>query len=149
MNKKLLIIPDERLRQKSEPVKNVDGYIHELSQFMLDQLEPQHAAGFAAPQFGELVQVFVARLYGLEIVLINPTIIKQSKTHLVTEGCKSIPNKLYAVKRPKIVKVKGIDLNGEVKTVKGHDFLAQVLCHETDHLHGILIDSIGGLVDYE
>lgn len=149
MERKLLVLPDCWLRQKSEPVKIVDSHIRELAQFMLDQLEPLEAVGFAAPQFSEMVQLFVIRLHGLEIVMLNPEIIKQDRTCAMIEGCKSIPGKHYLVDRPKLVKVKGMTLDGKVKVIKGHDLLARALCHEIDHLHGILIDKIGRLIEID
>lgn len=147
MDRKLLILPDCWLRQKSEPVKVVDSHIRELAQFMLDQLEPLEVVGLAAPQFSEMVQLFVIRLHGQEIVMLNPEIVKQARTCAMVEECKSLPGKHYLVNRPKLVKVKGMTLDGEVKVIKGHDLLARALCHEIDHLQGVMIDKIGRLID--
>lgn len=150
MSRELLIVPDKRLRQKSEPIEKIDSYVRELAQEMLAQLdvvtEGRKAIGFAAPQFGEMVRLIVIRLQGLEIVLANPVVVKSTRTHKVTERCKSIPGKLYWVERPKIVKVKGLALDGSTRTVKGHDLLASCLAHETDHCDGIMIDRIGDML---
>lgn len=140
MNRELLTIPDMRLRQKCKSIENIDSYVKELAQEMLSQLTPRKAVGFAAPQFGELVRLIVVRVRGLEVVLINPEVVKTRGEHVAVEGCRSIPGKLFAVPRPKLVKVRGLGLDGQVHSVKGHDLLAQVLLHEMNHLDGLLID---------
>lgn len=145
--RELLKVPNEKLRWKSEPVKEIDGFIKALASYMESQLEPLKAAGFSAPQFGELVRLIVVRVDQMtNLAIVNPEVVKETDSHLVVEGCTSIPGKLYYVERPKIAKVRGFNLDGEEITLKGRDFLAQVLRHECDHLDGVLIDSIGELV---
>lgn len=142
--RELLVVPDERLRQKSEAVVDPSSaYVRELAGYMLECLEPMGAGAFAAPQFGEMVRLFVARIQGIEIILANPQITKQVGQHIVAEGCMSIPGKIYLVRRPKLVKAKGLNLDGHIMGIKGHGLLAQVLRHEIDHLDGIMIDKIG------
>jgi len=139
----LLLVPDERLRQKSEPASDPTcSYIKELAKFMLGRLN-QGAVAFAAPQFGEMIRLFVARVWGIEIVFVNPEITKNVGEHTVIEGCLSIPDRVFWVRCPKTVKVKGFNLDGRPISMKEHDFLAQVFCHEIDHLDGVLIDEIG------
>lgn len=150
MERTLLIAPNDiRLRQKSEPVKEVDAYVKELAQFLLGQLDLRQIigfvpVGFAAVQYGEMVRLIVIRFQGIEKVFVNPEIVKRSqKTHRVTESCMSLPGRYFYVKRPKLVKIKGLNLNSEWHSLKGHDALAQILCHEIDHCDGVLIDQIG------
>ena len=143
--RELLVVPDPRLRQKSQPVAEINGYVAELVSEMLGNLDSFKAIGFSAPQFGELLRVFVVRYQGIEIVMVNPEIVKEVGGHSLIEGCKSIPGKWYYVRRPKIVKVRGLGLDGKIKTVKAHDVLAACLRHEYDHLEGTLIDRIGVL----
>ena len=144
INRVLLTVPNECLRAVSRPVVDPhDVYVRELAEYMLSQLEPLHAVGLAAPQFGELSRLFVARLCGVELVLVNPEVVKRRGEHTVVEGCISIPGRHFAVKRPKIVKVRGLGLDGKMRSVKGHDLLAQIFCHEIDHLDGVLIDKSG------
>lgn len=140
----LLTVPNERLRKVSRLVTDPrDVYVRELAEYMLSQLESLHAVGLSAPQFGELGRLIVVRLQGIELVLVNPEIMKRKGEHVVIEGCTSIPGRVFAVKRPKIVGVRGVGLDDKMHSVKGHDLLAQVLCHEIDHLDGVLIDKIG------
>lgn len=143
MNRELVVVPDSRLRRECKPIENIDESIQELAKDMLAYLTPTKSLGFAAPQFGELVRLIVLRVRGLEVALVNPEIVKTRGEQRVIEGCRSIPRKLFGLKRPKLVKVRGLGLDGKVRSVKGHDLLAQVLMHEVNHLDGILIDKIG------
>lgn len=147
MERTLLTVPNTLLRQKSKPLKEVDSYVKELAQFLLSQLELIDAAGLAAVQYGELVRLIVVRFQGIERVFVNPEIATRSeKAHWLPEGCRSIPGLVFAVKRPKIVKVKGLNLDGEWHSLKAHDILAQLLCHEIDHCDGLMIDKTGRLL---
>jgi len=144
MNRVLLTVPDKRLREVSRPLEDpCCSYARELAEYMLSQLEALYALGIAAPQFGELSRVFVARLQGIEIVLVNPKIAKTRGEHVVAENCMSIPGRVFMVRRPKIVRVTGFGLDGQMRSVRGRDLLAQILCHEIGHLEGVLIDEIG------
>ncbi|GAI96720.1 unnamed protein product, partial [marine sediment metagenome] len=104
------------------------------------------ALGITAPQFGELVRVIVLSDRGLDRVLVNPEVVYQKGKQKFNEACFSIPGKLYLVERPKIVKVRYIDINGEQRSIKGHGLTARALMHEINHLDGVLIDSIGSLL---
>lgn len=145
--RELITIPDPRLREKSEPVKTIDNLVREVAEDMIRQLKPFHAMGFAAPQFGELIRVIAVKRDELTaIAIVNPEIVKETGERNSFEGCRSIPGRLYIVRRPKIVKIKGLDLNGEEITLKGRDLLGAALRHEMDHLNGIMIDAIGKLL---
>ena len=145
--RELIKVPDPLLRQKSQPVKEIDDSIRELAEFMISRLGSADAVGLAASQYGELVRVIVVRIDTLtDMAIVNPEVIKERGEHFVIEGCRSIPGKQYKLRRPKIVKVRGLNLDGKEITVKGRDFLAQLLKHEVDHCNGVLIDSLGKLI---
>jgi len=93
-----------------------------------------------------MIRLIVIRLQGLEIVLVNPEVIKTVGEYKATEECRSLPDNRYYVHRPKIVKVKGMILDGTITTVKGRDLLASCLCHEIDHCDGIMIDQAGQML---
>ena len=142
---------DKRLRRISQEILTIDGYVKALAAEMLQFIKSTQgkklaAIGLAAPQFGELVQLFVVALpphHGsLELVMINPKAVKEVGSHKVTESCLSLPGKEYLVSRPKLFKLKGLDLEGRPQAVKGHDLLAQVLRHEFDHLFGTLVEDM-------
>jgi peptide deformylase len=96
--------------------------------------------GLAGPQVGVLKRIIVIDLYeeGMQFTLINPVIIKEKGNQEVDEGCLSFPNKFAKVDRPKEVVVEALDLDGNKVKLKGKDLLAQALCHEIDHLNGIV-----------
>ena len=143
----LLKLPDERLRAKAKPVKKIDDHVKEIAQELLDRLQIKESVGLAAPQYGEMIRLIVIRYRGVEAVFVNPEIVKMSGHHLVQEGCLSIPHKQFEVRRPKTVKVRGLNLDGQIRSLRGHDELAAIICHEVDHLDGILIDQRGSQIN--
>jgi len=149
----LVKVPSELLRQKSKPVKDIES-IRELAQEMVDYLhshsrdEPAPIS-VSAPQLGKLHRVIAFRYNaspdGDIQVLINPTLVYTKGSHVVTESCLSQPGKVFTLRRAKLVKIRGLTLDGIERSFRGRDLLAQVFQHELGHLDGILIDKIGKL----
>ena len=140
-------VAEKLLRQPSQPVKTIDGVVREVVELLEHQMTLEHygrtASGFAAVQFGEPIRVIIFQWDTLtNRVLINPEIISERDSVTKLEECFSLPEHAYIVKRPKMVKCRGLDLNGEPVTIKGRDKMARLLKHEVDHLDGILIDEI-------
>ena len=152
--RKLLVIEDvldvtavRLLREPSLPVKTIDGVVREVAEFLEHQMTLEHygrgASGFAAVQFGEPIRLIIFKRDTLtNLVLVNPEIIQEKYGETKMEECFSLPDHAYFVKRHKMVKCRGLNLNGETVTIKGRDRLARLLKHEVDHLDGILIDEI-------
>jgi len=145
--RKLLVVENSLLRKRSKPVKTIDGVVREVADFLEHQMTLEHygreASGFAAVQFGELIRLIIFKRDTLtSLVLVNPEIISEKDSVTKLEECFSIPDHAFLVTRPKRVKCRGLNLNGESVTIKGHDSLARLLKHEVDHLDGILIDEI-------
>lgn len=143
-------VPNPILREVSEPVKNIDGYIKELANEMLTYLRGAHipCLGLAAVQLGEKVRVIaiMGNMYSPEfrepVIIINPQIVKKSDKMVESrEGCLSIGDgtSIYLVRRYKRVKVVGLDLNGERVAYKERGLPGFALQHEIDHLNGKLI----------
>jgi peptide deformylase len=109
---------------------------------MVQTMERNNGVGLAAPQVGENKRIIVMRtdIEGQEFFeLVNPKILKKSKeTEINEEGCLSFPKIFFKVKRPKEIEVGGIDINGKEIKLKAPGLMARVLCHEIDHLDGIL-----------
>lgn len=131
---------DEILRKQAKPVEKIDEKIQILIDDMIETMHASNGVGLAAQQVGVLKQIVVIDLYdGNEpLVLINPKIIKTKGEHEVEEGCLSFPNEYATVVRPKEVEVEAQDRDGKTFRLKAKDLLAQAICHETDHLKGIL-----------
>ena len=131
---------DEILRKRSREIEVIDDKIKELAEDMMETMHKWDGLGLAGPQVGVLKRIIVIDLYeeGMQFTLINPVIIKEKGVQNVEEGCLSFPNKFGKVERPKEVVVEALDLDGKKVKLKAKDLLAQALCHEIDHLNGIL-----------
>jgi len=153
-------IPDAVLREKAQPVAQVDVRIQALMKDMVETMYADDGIGLAANQVGVLDRVIVIDVSqmrdGTEALLMaNPTIVWTSEEMFTyREGCLSVrpcsnetASDLYAnVMRPKCVRVTYLDYNGEPQEIEGEDLLSVCLQHEIDHLDGILfIDHISAL----
>ena len=132
---------DEILRKKSREIEVIDEKIKELAQDMMETMHKWDGVGLAGPQVGVLKRIIVIDLYdenNTQYTLINPVLIKEKGTQEVDEGCLSFPNQYGKVTRPKEVIVEALDIEGKKVRIKAKDLLAQALCHEIDHLNGIV-----------
>jgi peptide deformylase len=148
----ILILPDKRLRQVSEPVKKIDAGIRQLVEDMFETMYEAPGIGLAAIQVGEPKRVITMDLAKKEEsknpqVFINPEILWASEDKAIyEEGCLSIPEYYSDVERPAQVKVKYIDLEGKPRELEASGLLATCLQHEIDHLNGVLfIDHLSKL----
>jgi len=142
---------DARLLAENEEVLSPDG---DLAELVLDLVETCHAApgvGLAAPQIEVNRRVAVIDLSVGEddsevIVLVNPVILSTSGDQKEEEGCLSVPDVSEKVLRPARVVVRAADEHLQVREIEGSGLLARALCHETDHLNGVLfVDRLRGL----
>jgi peptide deformylase len=152
----ILVEGDETLRKKSREVTDFNGRLHGLLDDMWDTLRRSNGIGLAAPQVGVLRRTVIIDVSAPpeedeeKVVvnghdpesgryeLINPAFIETEGEELVWEGCLSVPGVIGKMKRPAKVKVRARDRNGNEYTVEGTELLAKALCHELDHLDGIL-----------
>ena len=137
---KILKDDDPMLRKVSREVDAITPRIITLLDDMKDTLHKANGAGLAAPQVGVLRRVVLIETEkGQLYEMINPVIIERSEElqHEI-EGCLSLPNRWGITERPMKVTVKAMDRNGKYYTLTGTDLLARAICHETDHLDGIL-----------
>ena len=148
----IIILPDKRLRQESEPVKAVDAEVRALVEDMFETMYKAPGVGLAAIQVGEarrIVTVDTAKKDEPKNpqVFINPEIVWSSEEkNTYEEGCLSIPEYYEEVERPSEVKVRFMDLDGKTQEVAANGLLATVLQHEIDHTNGVLfIDHISKL----
>jgi peptide deformylase len=136
--RKIRLWDDPLIRKKSKPVKEVTNKIKILLDDMHDTLIHADGLGLAAPQVGVLKRIVIIEYEDRLYELINPEIIESSGTQRRTEGCLSIPGKNGLVERPAYVKVRAQDRDGNEIIVDGEELLAVALCHELDHLDGVL-----------
>jgi peptide deformylase len=145
------IYPDPVLRVKCRAVAEIDESIHKL---VADMVETMHAApgiGLAAPQVGVDLRVAVVDLSVGEdaeqsYVFINPEIVERRGQETDVEGCLSLPGITDKVERPTHVRIRALDLQGQPFEIEADDWLARAICHELDHLDGVLfVDHLRGL----
>jgi peptide deformylase len=148
----ILIIPDKRLRLKSEPVKAVDKALRALVDDMFETMYAAPGIGLAAIQIGVPQRVVTMDLAKKDEpkapqVFINPEVSWSSdETATYEEGCLSIPEYYEEVERPRAVKVKYLDLDLKPQEIEAEGLLATCLQHEIDHINGVLfIDHISKL----
>ena len=137
---------DEILKKKSREVEKIDEKVLELIQDMIETMHKLDGVGLAAVQVGVLKRIVVIDLYEEGVppyIFINPEIVKEKGEQTVDEGCLSFPNKFAKIVRPKEVTLRALNEKGEKIEVKAKDLLAQAICHEVDHLNGIVfVDKI-------
>jgi peptide deformylase len=143
--------PDPVLRARCREVTRFDA---ELARLVTDMVETMHQApgvGLAAPQVGveqrvAVVDPSVGKDPAALLVLVNPTIEASEGLDVDSEGCLSIPELSEKVARPTRIEVAATDLDGVRHGFVAEGFLARVICHELDHLDGVLfVDHLHGL----
>jgi len=131
------------LHKASEPVREIDGTIHELLDDMVETMYAAPGIGLAAPQIAVPLRVIVVDLSvgeepGGLIKLINPEFVLRQGEQRHDEGCLSVPGFGGSPVRPARVVVKGLDPDGKERTYEGTELLARAFCHEIDHIDGLL-----------
>ena len=129
---------DNILRKKSRRVDKINDRILTLIEDMKETMYEAHGVGLAAPQVGILKRVVVIDVGEGPIALINPEIIETKGSIIDEEGCLSIPERDGKVERPEYVKAKALNEKGEAIEIEGNGLLARAICHELDHLDGVL-----------
>ena len=137
--RKIITFDDGFLRKKSKEITKFDDKLRQLLQDMKDTLKNAEGVGLAAVQVGILRRIFIIDT-GEEIrEFINPRLVYLSKeTQCSGEGCLSFPEKSKVIERPAKAIVRAFDIEGNEFEYEGGELMARALCHETDHLNGIL-----------
>jgi peptide deformylase len=145
------IYPDPVLRVKCREVTTIDDRVRKLAADMVETMHAAPGIGLAAPQVGVQERIAVLDLSVGEDpkqvhVLINPEIVHREGSETDVEGCLSLPGLTDKVERPTAVRVKALDLSGKPVDLHADGWLARALCHEIDHLDGVLfVDHLRGL----
>lgn len=138
---------DEILTKKCKPIKEVTPRIRELAEDMLETMIEANGVGIAAPQVGVMKRFFIAmphvdsddeEIRDKVYYMINPEITYTEGTQESSEGCLSVPGYMGLVDRPEKIRIKAMDLDGNINEYEFEGFAATVFCHENDHLDGIL-----------
>ncbi|MDR2376279.1 MAG: peptide deformylase [Treponema sp.] len=136
----ILTLENTLLRQKAEPVKNIDDAIRTIAGKMINALHAGKGVGLAGPQIGFMKRLFVVHVEGdVPRVFINPSITATStETVKYEEGCLSIPGVWADVIRARSLQVQAWNEKGRPFTMDADGILARVILHEYDHLEGVL-----------
>ena len=131
------------LHAPSAPVKHIDGEVRALLADMVETMYAAPGVGLAAPQIGVALRVIVIDVsvgvdLGALIQLINPELVEREGEQRQEEGCLSVPGFGGSPVRPARVTVKGLDPDGNERSFVGTELLARALCHEIDHIEGLL-----------
>ncbi len=143
---------DSVLRKVCKPVKSIDRKLIDLMLDMEETMHENEGVGLAAPQIGILRRCVVIDPHdGSDtFYMINPEITASEGTQDCVEGCLSVPNKRGLVQRPYKVTCRYYDLEGNEIELDAEGFLANIICHELDHLDGTLyIDKARMMSDKE
>ena len=133
---------DPVLEKKCREIKEVTEKIRTLIDDMLETMYEANGVGLAAPQVGILKRLVVIDVGDGPIVMINPEILETSGEQTGDEGCLSLPGKAGCVTRPNYVKAKYYDEEMEEYIIEGEELLARAICHELDHLDGIVYTEV-------
>lgn len=136
--RKIVEIGDEKLRKVCRPVEKFDKRLQTLLDDMADTMYKANGVGLAGPQVGILRRVAVIDVGDGLFKMVNPVIVEREGEQSGPEGCLSVPGRSGIVTRPNIVTVKYQDENGEPVTLRADEFFARAVCHELDHLDGVL-----------
>ncbi|MCR4577021.1 MAG: peptide deformylase [Clostridiales bacterium] len=136
--RRILTDGDEILRKISRPVNEIDKRTRILLDDMAETMYKNEGVGLAAPQVGILRRIVVIDIGEGLLELINPEIVYTEGSKIDTEGCLSIPGRRGTVERPAKVIVQALNRKGKPIQVIGEGLMAVALCHELDHLDGIL-----------
>ena len=144
---------DRILRKKSREITEITERIKTTLYDMRETMEKQDGVGIAAPQVGVMRRMFVARPFPEDnpddiYYMINPDIYETEGEEEGEEACLSVPGRQGTVVRPQKIKIKAQDLDGNWHDYEFEGFAARVMCHEYDHLEGILyIDKAKAVYD--
>jgi peptide deformylase len=145
------IYPDPVLRAKCRKVEEFDTRLRKLASDMIETMHAAPGVGLAAPQIGvdlrlAVVDVSVGEDPSLLKVLVNPEVVRREGAESDVEGCLSLPGITDKVDRPAAVTVRAQDLAGQPFELEATEYMARAVCHEIDHLDGVLFtDHLRGL----
>ncbi|NBG89133.1 peptide deformylase [Isachenkonia alkalipeptolytica] len=129
---------DPILRKKAKTVEKIDDRVKTLLEDMKDTMYDADGVGLAATQVGVLKRIILVDVGQGLLEMINPEIVETCGEEIDEEGCLSLPGVNGEVSRPEAVTVKGLNPQGQEIVVEAKDLFARALCHEIDHLNGVL-----------
>ena len=136
--RQIRVLGDPVLEKKCREVKEMTPRLRELIGDMLETMYAQEGVGLAAPQVGVLRRIVVIDVGEGPVVMINPVLVETDGEQSGSEGCLSVPGKAGNVTRPNHVKAAALNEDMEPFEIEGEELLARAICHELDHLDGVM-----------
>ena len=139
---RLTHFPAGVLAQRAKPVEKIDDNIRRLVDKMIDLMLKNKGVGFAAPQAGVSLRLFIISLDGSREsvrVYVNPTVVPTGELDAIDEGCLSVPGIYTKIRRYKKCNVTATDLDGNEFKDHAEGLYARALQHEYDHIEGMTI----------
>ncbi|MDO4475672.1 MAG: peptide deformylase [Lachnospiraceae bacterium] len=133
---------DDILEKNCREVKEMTPRLRTLVEDMIETMNDAQGVGLAAPQVGVLRRIVVIDVGEGPIVMINPRIIETEGEQTGSEGCLSVPGKFGTVTRPARVKAVALDMDMQEFEIEGTELLARAICHELDHLDGVVYTTL-------
>lgn len=130
---------DPVLRQPAREVTELNGELARLVDTMFETMSEAHGVGLAAPQVGIQKRLYTYDVGEGPAVLINPEIVDSHDEWTFEEGCLSVPGLQFDIVRPKVVTVRGVDLDSSEVVIEGDELMGRLIQHEVDHLDGVLL----------
>ncbi len=146
----VLLYGDLRLSAQNKPVEEFGPQLDQLIRDLLETAWAAPGVGLAAPQVGvnlrlAVIDFSLGKKPEAPVVLANPEIISSEGRHSAEEGCLSFPGLFAALSRPREVSARAQDGTGKWRQIQAEGILARAICHEIDHLDGVLmIDHLRG-----
>ncbi|WP_419235442.1 peptide deformylase [Rickettsia endosymbiont of Nabis limbatus] len=153
----IVTAPDERLKQKSQAVPEVNDHIRKFMDDMVETMYNEDGGGLAAVQVGVLKRIMVIDIKDHDpikrpkdfypLFIVNPEIIEKSEELVIAnEGCISVPQQRYEIARSESIKIRYLDYHNKLQELEANDWLARVIQHEYDHLEGkLMIDYLSSM----
>lgn len=147
--RKIIYLPDPRLRKISSPIETFDEKLHTLIDDMFDTMYDARGVGLAAPQIGINIRLSVVDVIGdksQKLVLVNPEIIASEGQIEYQEGCLSVPGVYDKIYRAEKVTLRAQDKHGNFYEMEADGLLGECFQHEIDHLNGkLFVDALSPL----
>ena len=146
--RKIRLDGDDVLRKGCKPIEKMTPRLQTLIDDMYETMYEANGVGLAAPQVGILKRIVVIDIGDDNAyTLINPKIIEADEVSgeevSMEEGCLSLPGLQGTVTRPNHVICEAYDEDMQLRQIEGEGLLARAICHELDHLDGILYKDKG------
>lgn len=145
--RRILTVPDPRLKEAVSPVDEIDSVVLRVLEDLSDTVDDSPGIALAAPQIGEPVAAICVDVsqdtrrdepnHG-KVLLVNPELIESANPEVIREGCLSVPEYTGDVERYQSVTVRGLDPEGNDRTIRATGWEAVAFQHEIDHLAGRL-----------